>query len=96
MAGGGPQEPRPGPSRGASAPGPGGDTSHGESAGGLPTAPCRPRGTAGGMGHAAGRQGRALWDCVGLTTGCTGEEGKAGKGTDQGGLGRNKHGKIAR
>lgn len=41
-----------------------------------------------------GRRARALQDCMGLTMGCTEEEAKVGKGTDQGGLERNEHGKI--
>lgn len=40
-----------------------------------------------------GCRGRAFGDCTRLNTGCLGEEAKMGKGRDQGGLERKKHGK---
>jgi len=38
--------------------------------------------------------GRALWDCTRVVRGCLGEEPKAGEERNQGGLERNKYGKI--
>lgn len=37
---------------------------------------------------------RALWDSMRLIMGCLGEEEKVGKRKDQGGLRKNKHGKV--
>lgn len=41
-----------------------------------------------------GCRGRAFWDCTKLNMRCFEAEPKMGKGGDQGGLRRNKHGKI--
>lgn len=40
-----------------------------------------------------GRRGKAFGDCATLPTGCLGEGWEAGKGQDQGNLGRKKHGR---
>lgn len=81
------------PPWGPSAPRARGDTHHGEINGrGSPqhlTEGILP----GGTGHITKRWGRAPWDCMGLTMGCTGEEAKVGKGTDQGGWRRIRMGK---
>lgn len=45
-----------------------------------------------GMGHLTGCRGSAFWHCTKFTMGCLVEEMKAGKGRDQGGLGRKKCG----
>ena len=41
-----------------------------------------------------GCRGKAPGDCTSPVMGCSGEEPKVGKGKDQSGLGRNKHGKT--
>lgn len=63
------------PPWGTSAPWAGGGTHHGESMGEAPHSTLQIEGVLpGAMGHVMGRWGRALWDCMGLLMGCTGEE----------------------
>jgi len=47
-----------------------------------------------GMGLITGSRERTFWDCTRLSMGGVEEEPKAGRGSDLGGLGRNKYGKI--
>lgn len=47
-----------------------------------------------GLGDTVGCRGRACWDRTGHIMGFLGLEVKVGKGRDQRGLGRNKHGKT--